>query len=167
MSVKELRGIFEAFGTVKRCQFVQAEKLRDLPVNSRAAVIEYDSVAAAHTTANGMNGFALGGANLQVDVISLSRGNELLLVDTSQFRRVVLEDMVSYEDAQDPDLKDEVGEEACNYGTLLKVEIDVDEPTQAVTVTLLYAEPAMAAKCLKAMNGRAFGGKKIKAVLAP
>jgi glutamate formiminotransferase len=73
--------------------------------------------------------------------------------------------MVTYEDTLDPDLNEEVSEEARNYGTLEKVDITVDDNREA-TVVLLYAEPSHAAKALKAMNGRAFGGKKIKAVLA-
>ena len=53
-------------------------------------------------------------------------------------------------------------------GTRLHIDHDLDanEMTKEVTVTLTYAEPAHAARALKAMNGRAFGGKKIKALLA-
>ena len=170
LPVGELKTIFEAFGTVKSCRYLDVSKHVDvsgvLP-DCHVAVVEYDTAAAAQATASGLNKFALSGRELTVEVVPFSRAKQLLEVDTSSFCRVVLQDMVSFEDTLDPGLKEEVSEEAATYGALQDVQIAVEGVSKEVTVTLLYAEPAHAAKALKALNGRAFGGKKIKAVLAP
>lgn len=169
MKVEELRPIFEAFGHVKRVLFVDQGRIPDLAPGTRAVIVEYDNAATAKTTTDGLNNFPLGGADLSLSVLALSRANQLLAVDTSTYKRVVLEDMVTYEDTLDAGLKDEISEEACTYGTLVDVEIKVADVAgrKEVTVVLVYGDPLDAAKALKAMNGRAFGGKKIKAVLAP
>lgn len=165
VTIDALRPIFQAFGTVKRILFVEDGRVPDTVAGTRSVVTEYESPLTAKTTVEGLHNFPLGGANLSCSTISLGRANELLDVDTSTFQRVVLEDMVTYEDTLDAGLEEEISEEARNYGTLDKVEINVADDKE-VTVVLHYAEPAHAAKALKALNGRAFGGKKIKAVLA-
>jgi multidrug efflux pump subunit AcrA (membrane-fusion protein) len=166
VTLDELRPIFEAFGNVKRLAYVEPSRIPDAKPETQCAIVEFETAVTAKITADGLNNFPLGGTILALSVITLSSANKLLEIDTSTFRRVVLEDMVTYEDTLDPDLNEEISEEARNYGTLEKVDINVDSKREA-TVVLLYAEPEHAAKALKAMNGRAFGGKKIKAVLAP
>ena len=75
--------------------------------------------------------------------------------------------MVTVEDTKDPGLKDEIAEEANNYGKLKDIELDIDTIANTVEVRLIYEDSISATKAYKAMNGRAFAGNKIIAVLAP
>ena len=84
------------------------------------------------------------------------------LSDNSNKRTVILYDMVPLEEASDPGLKDEIEEEAATHGPLKDISIAVIN-NEFVKVTLIYYEPSSALKAFKAMNGRYFGGKVIKA----
>jgi hypothetical protein len=166
----EVSSIFGAFGEVRRCAFVDSSKKVSETADTRAVVVEYSTVAIALSTASAMNKFQLAGLELSVEVCSLDKANQLLSVDDSTFCRVILKDMVTLEDAEDPDLKDEISEEANNYGKLdnVVIEVKTNEVTgkQEVIVELKYTNPTDSHKAHKALNGRAFGGKKINAVLA-
>ena len=166
----ELRAIFEAFGEVLRCKFVENGRLPDLAKYTRAALVEYPTAALALNTSSAMNKFVLAGLELSVEMCSIDRMNELLSVDDSTFTKVLLRDMVTLEDAEDPDLKDEIMEEAMQYGKCENVVIEVKDSAAGkpeVVVELKYSNAVDSHKALKALNGRAFGGKKINAVLAP
>lgn len=131
--------------------------------------MEYADPSAAKATADSMNAFDLAGKQLRVDVVSRLRMQQEVSPSTMAhtFTTVLLERMVTLEDTKDPGLKDEIAEEARNYGNLKDVELVIDEVQGEVEVRLLYADAASAAKAHKAMNGRAFAGNKISAVLAP
>jgi len=167
----EVQSIFGAFGEVKRCKYVETGKIADLTPDTRAAVVEYGTVAIALNTASAMNKFILSSLELNVEVCSLDKANNLLAVDDSTFTKVILKDMVTLEDAEDPDLKDEIADEAKTYGQLENVVIEVKtnefSGENEVIVELTYGNPTDSHKAHKALNGRAFGGKKINAVLAP
>jgi len=74
--------------------------------------------------------------------------------------------MVTEEDAKDPELKDEVAEEAANYGVLRGAPEIVVLP-QGVKVYLTYTSVEGAAQAVKALNGRYFAGNTVKASLVP
>ena len=85
-------------------------------------------------------------------------------------RTVVLTNMVSVEEARtDPDLKNEIEEEALNYGKLsnsitIDIESDIDN-IEGVKITLQYNSEDDASKAFLVMNGRNFGGRTIRALL--
>lgn len=101
----------------------------------------------------------------------LSNTQEKPVDNTSMPKRtVILTNMVSVEEARtDPDLKDEIEEEAANYGKLscpITIDIGSEESVEGVTITLKYVNEDDASKAFLVMNGRIFGGRTIKAVLA-
>jgi hypothetical protein len=77
---------------------------------------------------------------------------------------VVLDDMVPLAEAADPGLKEEIEEETVNFGTLDDVSIEVVD-NSFVRIKLFYARPEDAQKAYKALNGRYFGGKPVRATL--
>jgi hypothetical protein len=79
---------------------------------------------------------------------------------------VILENLVSFEDASDPMLKGEITEEAEKQGKLKNVEIVIDQKKN-VKILLTYYDSHDAEKSFNVMNGRFFGGKTVTAVLAP
>ena len=88
----------------------------------------------------------------------------------TQARCIVhLENIVPVEEAGDPQLRREVGEEGERYGPLDDVQVFVDTTTTpqvpVVVVVLTYAEPEAATRAYEAMNGRYFGGRMVTAHL--
>jgi hypothetical protein len=135
----------------------------------RRVVVEYADASTAAITAQSMNAFDLAGSALRVDTITRLQLLQLASPATMghTFCTVLLEKMVTLEDTKDPGLEEEIAEEARNYGALKEVLLDIDEVRGEVEVRLLYADPSSASKAYRAMNGRAFAGNKITAVLAP
>lgn len=193
VGVQEVRELFAAFGTVVDCKELSATaSTLTLPATAATAkdtkdtgrgstgriagkgpgrrmVVEYADASVAQSAADSMNAFDLAGATLRVDAIPRLRMLQLASPQTMAhtFCTVLLEKMVTLEDTKDPDLKDEIAEEARNYGTLQEVLLEIDEVKGEVEVRLLYADATSAGKAYRAMNGRAFAGNKITAVLAP
>jgi hypothetical protein len=95
------------------------------------------------------------------------------VIHNTTSRTVVLEDMVTVEDTNDPGLKDEIAEEAQNYGKLENIEILIEEKknpdnqvvSSHVIIKLYYAEVQDANKACHILNGRLFAGRKIRASL--
>jgi hypothetical protein len=115
-----------------------------------------------------MNGYTLSKSQLVVEAISLSRAVELMIqkvesTTAQSAKTVILEDMVTKEDMNDPGLKDEIAEVAGNYGTLDSIDISLNASEQQVIVKLIYAEPIQAIRACKAIHGRGFAGRKIRA----
>jgi hypothetical protein len=165
--------------------------------STKRLVVEYTEAANAFSTWLSMNNFKLGGLILQCEVITLSAARQLLQpitamisssssssssstnassVSTSssiststpvEYKVVLLNNMITVEDTKDPDLKDEIAEEAKNYGELLRVDILVDHVAGKASVKLLYRDANGAARAVKAMNNRNFGGNTIVASLVP
>lgn len=79
---------------------------------------------------------------------------------------VILENLVSFEDASDPTLKGEITEEAEKQGKVKNTEIVVDQKKN-VKIILTYYDSQDAEKSFHVMNGRFFGGKTVTAILAP
>lgn len=84
------------------------------------------------------------------------------MVDYSDKKTVVLDNMVPVAEASDPDLKGEIEEEAATHGPLKDISIEVVD-NSFVRIKLFYLDPPSAMKAYKAMNGRYFGGAVIKA----
>jgi hypothetical protein len=135
----------------------------------RRVVVEYADASTAATTAQSMNAFDLAGSALRVDTITRLQLLQLASPATMghTYCTVLLEKMVTLEDTKDSGLEEEIAEEARNYGALKEVLLDIDGVRGEVEVRLLYADPSSASKAYRAMNGRAFAGNKITAVLAP
>jgi hypothetical protein len=197
VGLHELQEIFAAFGSVVQCKELAATApsltlpkvsgdSSEAPATSggrgsgskgrilgkaagRRVVVEYADASTAATTAQSMNAFDLAGSALRVDTITRLQLLRLASPATMghTYCTVLLEKMVTLEDTKDPGLEEEIAEEARNYGALKEVLLDIDEVRGEVEVRLLYADPSSASKAYRAMNGRAFAGNKITAVLAP
>jgi uncharacterized protein YvpB len=77
---------------------------------------------------------------------------------------VILENLVTYEDASDPTLKGEIAAEAEKQGKLEDIEIVIDQKRN-VKIILTYFDAKDAVKSFNVMNGRFFGGKTVIATL--
>jgi hypothetical protein len=156
----------------------------------RNAVVEYASPAHAADSTRQMNGFLLAGQVLLVDLVDEATAHRIAPKDAApdaagassssssssssaanggmegKSRVVFLENVVSVEEAADPQLRREMGEEAEKYGPLEDVAIYID-PRRIVVVVLTYVLPDGASAAYRAMNGRFFGGRKIAARLGP
>lgn len=176
-----LRPIFEAFGTVLTCRLV--DEPNSLSKKTRSAYIEFPTETAANATAIAMHEFDIGGFKLETQNICNPFENKETLTTfnktemgqisqakvrpnatTSGSKCVLLKNMITFEDTKDPDLKTEIGEEACKYGELNEIQIISDDP-ENITVALKYFNCSDAESAYKNLNGRAFGNKKITAEL--
>ena len=188
ISLKDLETMFSAFGSIISCQFLPFDSSGSSSAaaavgSTKRLIVEYTEAANAISTWLSMNNFKLGGLILQCEVITLSAARQLLqpitammsssnasAVPTSstvEYKVVLLNNMITVEDTKDPDLKDEIAEEAKNYGELLRVDILVDHVAVKASVKLLYKDANGAARAVKAMNNRNFGGNTIAASLVP
>lgn len=86
--------------------------------------------------------------------------------DNNNGTTVILENLVSLEDASDPSLKGEIASEAEKYGSLKNIEIVIDQKKK-VKIFLTYFLCDDAVKSYNAMNGRFFGGRTVTAILLP
>ena len=77
---------------------------------------------------------------------------------------VILENLVTFEDASDPTLKGEIAAEAEKQGKLENIEIVIDKKKN-VKIILTYFDAQDAVKSYNVMNGRFFGGKTVTATL--
>lgn len=161
--LSEVETIFSAFGPLLMCRVLPNTASTTPEVQS--VVVEFADAAIAATTATSMNAFELGGRTLKCEVIARLRCQQLLRDAESTYLTVLLENMVTLEDTKDPDLKDEISDEARNFGTLKNVELLIERAQ--VKVKLTYGDNVSAVKALRAMHGRVFAGNKINAVLAP
>ena len=144
----------------------------------RNAVVEFASVAHAADSVKHMNGFLLAGQVLLADLVDEAIALKIAPKDAaadgaagassssssnggleSKSRVVYLENVVSVEEAADPQLRREMGEEAEKYGPLDDVAIYID-PRRIVVIVLTYVLPDGASGAFRAMNGRFFGGKR-------
>jgi hypothetical protein len=187
IELAQIKAIFDAFGTVTRCEFVPSTQAGESGSSgsttagkTTSLVVEFADAGVAGTTAKSLNNFDVAGLPLKCVIVSQSSGAKLLGASaqnhiggssgsssssSAMHKAVMLTNMVPWEDVNDPDLKDEISEEARNYGSLRDVEIIVDEAAQEVKVKLSYNSPEDATKAFKAMNGRVFAGNKIVAVM--
>ena len=192
IGLKDLETMFSAFGSIISCQFLPFDSSGSSSAAAAAVgstkrlIVEYTEAANAISTWLSMNNFKLGGLILQCEVITLSAARQLLQpitammsssnvsavptsssTNTVEYKVVLLNNMITVEDTKDPDLKDEIAEEAKNYGELLRVDILVDHVAVKASVKLLYKDANGAARAVKAMNNRNFGGNTIAASLVP
>ena len=86
------------------------------------------------------------------------------LLNKNKSCTVILENLVSFEDASDPSLKSEIASEAEKYGRLNDIEIVIDLKKE-VKIILIYFLSEDALKSYNAMNGRFFGGRTVSAIL--
>ena len=85
-------------------------------------------------------------------------------VNKTKNTTVILENLVTYEDASDPTLKGEIAAEAEKQGKLEDIEIVIDQKRN-VKIILTYFDAKDAVKSFDVMNGRFFGGKTVIATL--
>jgi hypothetical protein len=131
-------------------------------------LLEYTDAGAAASAARTMHNHNLAGSKLQVETISLQDAIQLMIqkVEQAVLTAVLLDDMITEEDVEDPDLKGEITEEASKYGQVVDIKINSENPSKP-TVRLQYKEASEAVKAQKSLNGRSFAGRKIKASLVP
>eukprot|EP01038_Epipyxis_sp_PR26KG_P014841 gene14841-19947_t len=165
-TAKAIQDMFGAYGAVISCSLISYDN-----VQPSVAMIEFESIISAQTSVTLMNNFSLSGLKISIETMTKTEVDTELkkLKDEKEkdYTSVMLENMVEFHEASDPDLKDEINEEASNYGGVEKIDIIADKVTQTVKVLLKYSLPSEAAKAVKAMNGRSFGSQKIKAKLIP
>lgn len=164
IGVAEVQELFSLCGTIKNTKRLTARKLD--PYKFYDLLIEFAEEKSALAAVSTMNGHNLAGTVLVVESTSLQGAIQLMVqqVEQAVLTSLLLEDMITEEDMQDPGLKDEIFEEAKNFGDVLKIDITKDEKSGPV-VKIHYKEGIQASKAQKAMNGRGFAGRKIKATL--
>lgn len=167
LALSEIQDLFGLHGAIKSSKQLQSTSLD--PSLYYDVLLEYsDGSAAATKAASTMNGYMLSKTQLLVEAIPLTRAVELMVqkvesASTLQAKTVVLEDMVTVEDTRDPDLKEEIEEEAKKHGAIEHIDISVSPDGQRAVVKVTYSGPADAARACKALHGRGFAGRKIRA----
>lgn len=159
----EIRTIFEAFGSIASCAAAPSSGAGGA---LRTFLIRYDAAEeVVRRTADSMNGFDLAGRPLQCSASawSAATAQQAPAAADAAPTAVLLRNMVSIDELNDPELKDEIAEEAQNYGALKETEFAVEG--NEVNVVLRYHSAEDAQRALKAMHGRVFAGNKIHAEL--
>ncbi|KAJ1442243.1 hypothetical protein B484DRAFT_390229, partial [Ochromonadaceae sp. CCMP2298] len=159
----DVEAIFEAFGSI--CMSKRLDPTAEAP-GKATLIVEYEDAQIAAATAASMGDFDLAGCTLSCQLVSRTQAVQAI-ERAGGMRGVLLENMVSMGDLGDPGLKEEIAEEASNYGPLDTIDLVVDEQQQQVRVKLLYSSAAGASTAIKAMHGRTFAGNKIQAKLLP
>lgn len=163
MPFAEVQDLFTLYGSIKTAKRISATKLD--PSSFYDILLEFNDPGAAAAAARTMNGHAIAGSKIVVETISLQGAIQLMIqkVEQAVLTSVLLEDMITLEDTKDPDLENEIKEEAEKFGRLVDIKI-LKEDGKA-NVKLFYHEAAEAVKAQKSLNGRGFAGRRIKASL--
>jgi len=157
ISIEDLQNIFSVFGEMSTCAFIADDKpVSGIGGPTKSAIIVFSTVATAHDVCMQMNSFSLAGLNICVTPTQ----NE----PSSPKTTLVLENMVLVEELDDPELKDEIIEEASCFGTLTDITITVLS-SQQVQIHLTYASEEMARLAMSKMDKRSFAKRIIKAYL--
>ena len=164
IGIPEVQELFGLCGTIKNTKRLTTRTLD--PQRFYDLLIEYTEEKSAAMAVATMHGHNLAGTALSVASTSLQGAIQLMVqqVEQAVLNSLLLEDMITLEDMEDPGLKDEIAEEARNYGEIVKIEISKDSKGAPI-VKIQYKEGIQASKAQKAMNGRGFAGRKIKATL--
>lgn len=167
LELKDLKPIFDAFGAILSIDYVEDPAGI---IGTKTAYVVYQTRAITDAVVQALNNFNLAGLNLSIDQLPTNAAASTIVgvasstVAPSAGMTVVLQNMITIEDTSDPELSDEIGEEAGKYGTLVDVKIDTSNQVD-VQVILRYSDIAGANRAFGAMNGRAFANRKIVAVL--
>uniref|UniRef100_A0A1I8FVK8 Poly(U)-binding-splicing factor PUF60 n=1 Tax=Macrostomum lignano TaxID=282301 RepID=A0A1I8FVK8_9PLAT len=177
----ELRSVFEAFGSLVSCKL---EPDPTVPgVHCGFGFIEYSTPESAIEAISAMHGFDLGGQLLKVGraitppVVPVSAPPSALPAAAAEARRLVmrklmmraapprvllLRNMVTPQDL-DEDLESEVSAECAKFGSVQRVVIL--EQADSVRVFVEFEDSAGAEAACRAMAGRFFGGREVRADL--
>mmetsp|Transcript_27726 Transcript_27726/g.27952 ORF Transcript_27726/g.27952 Transcript_27726/m.27952 type:complete len:259 (+) Transcript_27726:1036-1812(+) len=177
-----LKAVFASFGVITSCSLIPASTTGGL----QSATIRFQEESGAREAAINMKGFPLADHTLGVDLIpdrtntTESDSNDIsstqiaaataaaaAIASGTPLHSVILENMVSVEEAADPELKDEVAEECSSHGPLADDGVDIKVIDGAVKITVRYISADDTKKAYVALNGRFFAGRKVVATLAP
>lgn len=169
IGLPEIEELFALHGKVKSTKRLPSTQLD--PSLYFDVLLEYEesgnvSARAAET----MNGYMLSKSQLIVEAIPLSRAVELMIqkvesTTAQNAKTVILEEMILPEDLADPELKEEISEEAGKYGSIEKLDISLSASGHQAIVEIIYSDAIQALRACKALNGRGFAGRKIRATL--
>ena len=199
VGIDELKSIFESFGAISSCSYTgesySVMSILGMAAQVKTAVIEFETSQSAKDSI-ALHNSNIAGVLLTVELstsslstsVPTSTSNKSIDSSLSQKTQVKLENMVkSADEVFEEDFKEEIADEASNYGTLESIpvtvtidDIDVTNDTldsynnnvsknigssPKVLVYLHYKEASSANKAQSAMNGRFFAGLTIKATL--
>ncbi|KAJ3226784.1 Poly(U)-binding-splicing factor puf60 [Chytriomyces hyalinus] len=165
-------------------QSVVIPVLAPLPLESAAALAIKAAVAAAKAKIAEENSSTLDEGNISInsskryDIMqklmrresdgSEAAGKRIKLSNPSESadpksKVIILKNMVSEEDAKDPELESEIRDECTKYGKVDTVHVGSEVRDGAVDITVAFVEVVDAERTLMALNGRFFAGRRITA----
>lgn len=154
ISIEDLLSIFSVFGEINSCDFAKDDNTSmGVGGSTKSAILIFANVQNAHDAFMQMNSFSLAGLPIFLSI-----------VPNEPKTTVVLENMVLASEIDDPELKEEVIEEASRFGTLTDITVAVDS-LQQVQIQITYSSEDMAKLAMSKLNNRSFAKRTIRAYL--
>jgi len=175
--VQDVYDFMQSYGKIQKCDILTAASQSAVvkPGYAGRASVEYDTELAAFESLRALQGFALKNGSILQLHLGLVGSQDAAVVKQSEAASIFapavtkvlcLENMVGPGEA-DEDLADEIREECENFGKVKDVKVHEIGAEKHVRVIVTFSEPGETAKAIKALHGRWFGGRKVKAESQP